>query len=82
MIRVGNVIRHRRALDVVFRVDKVFNVGHKLKIKGHWINMGFVKSWVIDRANITIETKDLGNWSRAQFNDSECFRYEGFRRIA
>ena len=45
----GRMIRHKRAMDVCFRVSKSYTFPHKTKFKGYWVNMGFKESYVLIR---------------------------------
>lgn len=84
MIKLSNkFIKHKQFKDVCFQVEKVFELPHKLKIKGNWINQGFTNSWIlIQRKNIIILKEDYKDWEYClNSNDHSCLRYCDWKSI-
>lgn len=80
----GNIIKHRKYRDAAFYVEKCFDVGHKLKIKGYWMNQGFEKSWIIDNDSIIIHKNkpcDRGQWFIANDPEVKCLRDTDWRPL-
>lgn len=44
-IKKGDVIKHRDSMDVCFEVVSIYEGSNSWKLKGFWINQGFVDSW-------------------------------------
>lgn len=79
MIKKGMIIKHDKFMDVAFDVHQVlgpFGSNQYLKIKGEWINQGFVKSYYIgERQVIKVASKNVKHWSLClDPNDHACLR--------
>lgn len=73
-------------MDVCFDVKKSFDVGHKVKLKGDWWNMAFVKSYNIfpgyKPSNVEIRQEDYKDWEFLTNPQSvTCFRNGSWRPI-
>ena len=78
----GKIIKHKEFKDVCFEVRKSFDVGHKVKLNGEWINMGFVKSYHIGvRQNLVILKEDYSNWLYCVNSQIECLRNAEWKPI-
>jgi hypothetical protein len=73
------IIRHKRFLDVCFEVVKVYPQWNKYR--GHWINMGYVKSWYLDHILRTIKIEDLSDWEKCMNTEVDCLRYTAWRSL-
>ncbi len=81
MIRKGQVIRHKRAMDVCFDVVNIIKLPHKLVVKGTWVNMGFVESFPLTTKTtyINIFTEDIPSWHICNLRLAKCLRYSHWR---
>lgn len=80
MIKRGQIIKHRCAMDVCLLVDKVrgpYGPNQKVIITGDWINMGFVESYNIgERSKFeTTLTKLNEEWQVCKDITQPCLRY-------
>jgi hypothetical protein len=81
-IEPNSIIKHEKFMDVCFQVSQAFELGDDILIKGLWINMGFEKSWIIDKGEIFIKRKDLDKWYVcADMTQNPCLRYCEWRKI-
>lgn len=85
MIRKGMIIKHEKFMDVAFKVYKVFGPfgteGYQ-KVKGEWVNAGYVKSYCLGiTQSFEIERKDLKNWLFCLEPQSECIRHANWSNI-
>jgi len=72
----GEIIKHIKYRDVAFYVVKARYFGTTIKIKGHWINLGFDQCWTIQRANIVINrVLEKNNWLIATEPAAYTLRY-------
>lgn len=79
----NRVIRHKQAMDVCFLVHKTFILPHKVKLKGEWINMGFVESYNIgEKQNIELMKEEIANWEVCLDQYPKCYRYAAWRSLA
>lgn len=62
------IIRHKRFLDVCFEVSDEGSNG----VTGWWINMGYTKSWYIERALIQID--NVRDWEKCLDPHIRCLR--------
>lgn len=77
-----DLIRHKRAMDLCVRVHKTYNIGHKWKVKGTWINMGFVNTYSIGvSARFEIKRENLSDWEYCTEPDKDCIRYSTWRSL-
>lgn len=68
------IIRHKRFMDVCFYVsDCKFDF---LYIEGYWINMGYVKSWFIDKQLVYGTVENKADWEVCTGPDLPCLRYQ------
>jgi hypothetical protein len=62
----GRFLKHERFMDVCFEVTWSLDVGHKIKMKGNWWNLGFDQAFEIfpgsKPVKIEIKKEDLVNW--------------------
>jgi hypothetical protein len=82
----GKFIKHKKFMDVCFEVKKSFDVGHKVKLKGNWWNMAFVKSFDIFHgcrpSNIEIRKENYGEWEYCTNPQSvDCLRNAQWKSI-
>jgi hypothetical protein len=77
------VIRHKRFMDVCVLVTKSFDVGHKLKVKGKWVNMAYVRSYELGvNAKFDVAKSDLKDWEYCVSPEGkECLRYAEWKPI-
>lgn len=76
------IIKHTRAMDVCFDVYDVNYLENVFKLKGCWINMGFVNSFPLKHEIISISHENLlKNWLVCTKPDSPCLRYAIWSRI-
>jgi hypothetical protein len=80
-MRAGDIIKHKNSMDVCFMISKVFTVHNRLKIKGFWINQGFVKSWALKSDRIEIMKADYSNWLRSTTPHVECLRHSQWKGL-
>lgn len=84
----GKVIKHERAMDIMFDVWHVSYAGpNYLKIKGVWLNMGFGPDVGLNfivpangkygpiTSHITLKREDLKNWKFAANRNAPNLRY-------
>jgi hypothetical protein len=77
-----DLIRHVKAMDVCVRIHKTYNIGHKYKIKGMWMNMGFVNTFPMGMiARFEIKNENLGDWEYCTEPDKTCVRYSTWRNL-
>ena len=73
------IIKHHKFMDVAFQVDHVlgpFGSDQTYKLKGTWVNQGFVNTYFIGhQQKIEIKTADLSHWSYCQDLAPACIRY-------
>ena len=55
MIRRNDVIKHEQSMDVCFDVINVYEGTDYYKIKGRWMNQGFVESFYMFSRTATIK---------------------------
>ena len=89
----GKIIKHDKAMDVMFDVMQVIWTPTRLKLKGAWLNMGFVdagRNWIIPASgkqdgryivHIEIAHEDLKNWKFCGTPQAKCLRYEKWLKI-
>lgn len=58
-------------MDVCFDVDIVYYSTGQLM--GRWINMGYIKSWYLDKGSIFV--RDMAQWEKCLNPDAKCLRY-------
>jgi len=81
-IKPNNVIKHEKFIDVCFQVSQASELDGAFIIKGLWINMGFERSWIIDKGEIFIKIKDLDKWYMCtDIAQNPCLRYCEWRKI-
>jgi hypothetical protein len=64
------IIRHKRFLDVCFEVQYTL-LG---KLRGKWINMGYVKSWYLPTPPQVISINAI-EWEQCTTPGVKCLRY-------
>jgi len=76
MLHKGNVIKHRMYKDVAIGIHKCFDVGHKLKIKGYWINQAFEESYDMHLGTfkVVILKENLKDWLICKEPTAKCIR--------
>ncbi len=79
MIKPNQIIKHIRAMDVCFLVDKVrgpYGPNQRVELTGEWINMGFEKSFLIgERQKIKMTLAKSLEWQICMDPAVECLRY-------
>ena len=80
MVRTGNVIKHKKFMDVAFHVGKVrgpYGPNGRVEITGAWINQGYVKSWIlcITQKLILTDAQIKAEWQVCLEPDADCFRH-------
>lgn len=73
------IIRHKRSLDVCFKLIKVYPAWKKYK--GYWINMGFVSSWPIEARTHTLKIDNIHDWEKCLEPELKCLRYAKWRQL-
>lgn len=69
MIKPGMMLKHKRFMDVMVSVEKVFYAPNKVKIRGSWWNMGQVSPFPIGiQAKFEIAKEGLGDWQWSWFD--------------
>ncbi len=69
-------------MDVCFLISKFADYGgSSLKLKGHWLNMGFKESWPLHFClrQIKIQKSDWNNWLICDGPEMKCLRYMDWR---
>lgn len=76
-IRKGDVIKHRDSMDVCFEVVSVYEGSDSFKVKGFWVNQGFVNSWRLFPRTNNIKIKKDNMKDILYTNDIlvSCYRY-------
>lgn len=77
MIRKDRIIKHVNSMDVAFDVLAVYPTSKGIKVKGRWMNQGFVSSYYLfDKThNIHIPKEELHNIMYCENPyDNECLR--------
>jgi hypothetical protein len=76
MIKQGDIIKHKRSMDVCFNVFTVESRMRLLAIRGAWINLGRKKSWLLDVLPdvIMISINDLHDWEICKTPEVKCLR--------
>jgi hypothetical protein len=84
-MKYGSIIRHKNAMDVAFRVQKTqgpFGSSQKYKLKGEWINMGFVQSYAIGIVNkIELNREALSQWELCLESEPQCIRHSQWKAL-
>lgn len=84
MIKPGDMIKHKDAMDVCFDVHHVYDAGPTLDLTGLWWNMGFNRSWLCPTGKrggaavvvIKVKKEDVDNWlSMVYPRANVCMRY-------
>lgn len=70
MFNVGDIIKHKRAMDVCVLVEAVYSDGW---IKGAWINMGFEQSFTLEARDI-FQVVDANDWQVCEDVTIGCLR--------
>ncbi len=60
-------------MDLCFEVTS--NMFDLLYIEGYWINMGYVKSWYIDKKLVTGTVQRKDEWEKCLDYGAKCLRY-------
>jgi hypothetical protein len=73
------IIKHINSMDIAFLVYRrfgPFDTDRQYKIKGEWLNMGFIQTFPMGiRQTIEISQKDLKKWQLcSQPNEHDCIR--------
>lgn len=69
MVKLCDVIRHPRFLDVACFVDTIHDDG---TVGVNWVNMGYVQTWIMGkRSDIQIDN----TWLRCKNPGIKCIRY-------
>ena len=84
-LRTGMIIKHEAFMDVAFWVDKChgpFGKSGKLKVRGRWINMGFIQSYHIGiTQKFEILAKEYDKWFKCLEPEAKCIRYAKWKKF-
>lgn len=59
MIKVGQILRHKRFIDVAFQVTSLHDRGNEVKVFVWWINWSSPRKYLICQGDFAINKKDL-----------------------
>lgn len=77
-----DIIKHKRFSDIALAVEKVYDFDHKWKVKGDWINQGFVDTYPLGiKAKIVIPAEKLSEWLICKNPNAQCIRYEEWKPL-
>ena len=72
-----DIIKHERFSDVAVLIEKICKLDHKWKVKGTWINQGFVNTWSLGiKAKFDIPKEKIAEWLLCQNPNAQCVRNE------
>ncbi len=78
----GDFIKHKAAMDLAIRIDKVYVFEDKWKVKGTWYNQAFDRTFSIGTtAKFEIPERYLSNWLLCTNPKAECIRNEEWRKL-
>jgi hypothetical protein len=81
-IEPNSIIKHEKFMDVCFQVLEASELYDTFNIKGWWVNMGFERSWIINKGEIFIKRKDLDKWYMCtDAAQNPCLRYCEWQKI-
>ena len=83
--RINDIIKHERFMDLAFLVQKpaIISKTGKLKLRGLWVNQGFVETQIIDhnRKRLTIMPDDIDKWLVCLDPHLKCVRDAKWRKL-
>ena len=75
-IKVGDVIKHPRFLDVACLVNTIHETGD---LTVFWINQGFTESWIISKNTSRVSINK--DWLLCDTPNIKCLRYSSWSRV-
>lgn len=79
MLKVGDVIKHNNSKDVCIIVNKIIT---PTKVSCRFINLGFVKSFLITPKEYTVEIRDFSEWKICKKMNGKCLRFEQWEELS
>lgn len=76
-------IKHERNMDVCYVITNAFDTGSTHLLRGFAVNMGYTKSWVLPKGNVSfiIKHEDISKWHICEDTDVRCLRYSEWSRL-
>lgn len=78
----NKIIKHKKSMDVCFKVFYVIALSDRYALKGQWLNQAFVQSFVIDADKIEIPNDQIGEWLVCDQPELKCLRDSTWSEIA
>jgi len=78
----GHTIKHKRNMDVAYKVMAVIENDLILDLWISVLNQGYVKTWEINKHfNMKIEKKNISDWSYCLSPHDKCIRYSQWKPV-
>lgn len=80
--RSGDFIKHKNFKDVCIKVNKINGpYSKRLKIKGEYWGLGFLKSWFICKTKLELDYSVLAEWLVKIDKETDCLRNSVWKEI-